>query len=73
MDDTTTMFRMYYAEKATTCIAVMRDTWFEVIFNRRPVAILVMNGEMEWMLAGGTILPDEIVDEIGYRIESRYM
>jgi len=73
MNDTITTFRMRYADKVTICAAVMRDTWYEVMFNRRPVAILVMNGEMEWMLAEGTILPDEIVAEIGYKIQSRYM
>ncbi len=72
MDDTITAFRMRYAGKPTICVAIMRGTWYEIMLNRIPVAGLVIIDDMEWLLAAGTILPDEIVEEIGYRIESRY-
>ena len=72
MDDTITGFRLRYADGLTFCMAIMHETCYEVFFNRRPVAELVMNDDMEWMLSAGVVLPDEIVAIIGRAIESKY-
>jgi len=64
---------MAYARELGICVAVMRETWFDVFFNDRHFGELVMDDNMEWVLSTGDSLPNELVYEIARKIELRYV
>jgi hypothetical protein len=72
MDDTLAWFGLGCANELGICVAIMHETWFELFFNNRPFGELVMNDNMDWILSTGDSLPDELVFEIGRKIERRY-
>lgn len=65
-------FELTYAGQRLRCRTVMYDTWYRIYFDGQLIAEIAMNGDMEWMLTGGSILPHETVRYIGRKIESRY-
>ena len=65
-------FALEYAGKAINCEVVMRSDNFDLLFDGRWMASLAHTDEWTWIQASGVILPEEIIDEIGSRIESEY-
>jgi hypothetical protein len=66
-------FAIAYAGQLIYCKAIMKDDHYEVLFNGRPVAAIAYNDYSNWMLTSGVILPEEIIAEIGSKIESHYL
>jgi len=67
-----TGFGLAYGGELIYCEAVMNEDNFDVLFDRKWVASIAHNDDWDWMQSSGVILPDEIVAEIGLRIESNY-
>jgi len=65
-------FGLDYANELVYCEAVMKENHYEVLFDGHWIASVVHNDEMEWSQASGTILPEAIIEEIGFRIDSNY-
>jgi hypothetical protein len=66
-------FAIVYAGELIYCKAIMKDDHYEVVFNGRRVAAIAYNEYWNWMLAWGVVLPQEIIAEIGFKIESHYL
>jgi hypothetical protein len=65
-------FGLEYGNQLIFCEAVMKDNHYEVLFDGKWIASVAHNDDMEWMQASGTILPENIIEEIGLRIESNH-
>jgi hypothetical protein len=65
-------FGLVYADQLIYCEAVMKDNCYEVLFDGEWIASVAHNDDWDWMQASGVILPDEIIAEIGLRIENFY-
>ena len=65
-------FGLAYAGQLVYCEAVMNHNEFDVLFDGKWVASIAHNDDCNWMQASGTILPEQIISEIGLKIESHY-
>lgn len=65
-------FSLEYAEKIINCEVVMQSNSYEILFDGRWMASIEHTDEWTWIQASGVILPDAIIDEIGFRVESEY-
>lgn len=65
-------FGLDYAGELIFCEAVMHDKHYNVLFDGKWVASVIHDDNMQWLQASGTILPETIIEEIGYRIDSNY-
>jgi hypothetical protein len=65
-------FGLAYGGELLFCEAIMRDKCYDVHFDGKWVAAIVYNDDMEWSQASGVILPETIIEEIGFRIDSNY-
>jgi hypothetical protein len=65
-------FGLDYGDQLIYCEAVMQHNEFDVLFDGKWVASVAHNEDWDWMQASGVILPEEIIAEIGLRIESHY-
>lgn len=65
-------FGLDYADELVYCEAVMKENHYEVLFDGKWIASVVHNDNMEWSQASGLILPESIIEQIGYRIDSNY-
>jgi hypothetical protein len=65
-------FGLAYAGELVYCEAVMQENEFDVLFDGNWVASIAHNEDWDWMQASGVILPEQIIAEIGLRIESHY-
>lgn len=66
-------FNTKYAGKLIVCTVVMNESSYDVLFDGNWVASVEHTDDLNWIQAGGIILPDEVVADIGYQIESRYL
>jgi hypothetical protein len=55
------------------CKAIMYPTSFEILLNSTKAADLILNDDWRWMPAHHSKLPEDVIEEIGNKIESRYM
>ena len=65
-------FVLEYANKPVICEVVMQSNAYDVLFDGRWMASIEHTDEWTWVQAAGVILPDAIIDEIGFRVESEY-
>ena len=65
-------FALVYADQLVDCKVIMQEEGYEVLFDGRWMASLAHTDEWTWIQASGVILPEEIVEEIGFRVESEY-
>ena len=65
-------FGLEYAGDLVYCETVMQDDHYEVLFNGVWIGTVEHTEDFEWIRPSGAILPQSIVDEIGFRIVSQY-
>lgn len=65
-------FGLEYAGEFVYCEATMQDDHYEILFNGVLKGTVAYTEEFEWIQASGAVLPQSIVDEIGFRIVSQY-
>ncbi len=65
-------FILDYANKAVVCEAIMQINAYDILFDGRFMASIVHTDYWTWIQSSGIILPQSIIDEIGFRIESEY-
>ena len=65
-------FPIVYGESAVICKVLMQESGYDVFFDDRPVASIEHTEEWTWIQASGVILPQTIIDEIGFEIEKKY-
>jgi len=65
-------FDLDYAGTTVDCKVVMEERGYTLFFDGRLMATIAHTDDMEWIQESGVILPEEIIDEIGYRVESEY-
>ncbi|GAA4326037.1 hypothetical protein GCM10023149_28630 [Mucilaginibacter gynuensis] len=63
---------MVYAENSVNCKVVMENEFYDVYFDGRWMAAIAHTDEWTWIQASGVPLPENIIEEIGARIESEY-
>ena len=73
MDNLLCQFGLHYGGEEVWCKTAMKETCYQLFFNCRYVAELVMDENMEWVLASGVVLPVEVINHIGQRIERKYL
>jgi len=52
--------------------AIMINNGFQILFNSKPIAQIIKNQNMTWEIYYGALLPDDIISEIGKRIERKF-
>ena len=65
-------FGLDYGNQLIYCEAVMKDNHYDLLFDGKWMASIAHNDNWDWMQESGVILPEEIIAEIGLRIESNY-
>jgi hypothetical protein len=65
-------FELDYADNAVVCKVIMQPDGYDILFDGRPMASIAHTDEWTWIQASGAILPQTIIDEIGFRVESEY-
>ena len=65
-------FAIEYAAKTVNCEVMMQPDAYDILFDGRWMASITHTEEWTWIQASGVILPDSIIDEIGFRVESEY-
>jgi len=65
-------FGLVYSNELIYSEAVMKENYFDVLFDGNWVASMAHTDAWDWMQASGIILPEEIIAEIGLTIESHY-
>lgn len=65
-------FGIAYNEDLIYCEAIMHDNYYDILFNGNWIASIALNGDDLWMQESGVILPQQIIDEIGEKIEKGY-
>jgi hypothetical protein len=61
-----------YARKLIYCEVSMREVGYDIHFNNVWKASVAHTVDFTWIQASGAVLPQEIIDEIGFRIKDRY-
>lgn len=65
-------FALEYAGNTVNCEVIMKPNAYDVVFEGRWMASIEHTEDWTWMQASGVILPDTIIAEIGFQIESQY-
>ena len=65
-------FAIEYGGELTYCEVLMRDVGYDIYLNNEWKASIAHTDDFTWIQASGAILPQEIIDEIGFRIEDKY-
>jgi hypothetical protein len=65
-------FTLQYATETVTCNVVMQMEGYDVFFDDRWMAAIAHTEDWTWVQASGVILPNDIIDDIGFRVESEY-
>ena len=65
-------FDLEYAGNTVDCKLVMEQRSYQVLFDGRLMATIAHTEDWNWIQESGVILPEEIIDEIGFRVESEY-
>jgi len=63
---------MIYADKAVLCKVTMQENSYDILFDGRLMASIAHTEDWTWIQASGVILPETIIDEIGFEIENKY-
>lgn len=65
-------FGLVYSGRLVYCEVTMQENAYSITFNAEWVASIECTENFTWIQASGTILPQEIIDEIGFKIESQF-
>ncbi|NCD68262.1 hypothetical protein [Mucilaginibacter agri] len=65
-------FGLDYANQLIYCEVIMRDNYYDVLFNGELTASIAHNVDWDWLQTSGVILNDETIAEIGLKIERYY-
>jgi hypothetical protein len=65
-------FGIEYANELIYCEAVMRDHYYDILFNSKWRASLEMTDIDTWTQVSGVTLPQTVIDEIGRKIQNHY-
>ena len=65
-------FELEYATKIVHCEVVMQLDTYDILFDGRWMASIAHTEDWTWIQASGVILPNDIIEEIGYRVEGEY-
>lgn len=72
MNPTSLGFGLVYAGQLLYSEVLIDEGFYRVLFNSKQIAEITYTFNFEWKLSAGALLPQSIVDEIGYRIENHY-
>jgi hypothetical protein len=70
--DNSFRFELQYAGRVVLCEVIMQIDAYDVMFDHRLMGSIEHTEDWTWIQASGIILPEEIIEEIGSRIESYY-
>lgn len=70
--DTSICCLINYNQRIVYVEAIMIDSGFQILFNSKPVTQIEVNDKFNWEIINGAVLPDEIINEIGSRIERKF-
>jgi hypothetical protein len=62
-------FNYIYNGEAVVCMAVMKETFYELYFDFKYICNIEMDDDWEWRACKETILSPQTVDEIGLHIQ----
>jgi hypothetical protein len=65
-------FGIEYGEELIYCEASMAERSYDIYFDGEWTASVAYTDQFHWIQGSGVILPQDIIDEIGQRIESHY-
>lgn len=65
-------FGLGYANRLIYCEVIMQEEGYDILFNSRWIGSQAYSDNFKWIQSAGFILPQEVVDEIGDRIEHVY-
>ena len=65
-------FGIAYGNEMIYCEARMDERSYDIYFNGTWTASVEHTDQLNWIQASGAILPQDIVDEIGQKIEGHY-
>ena len=65
-------FGLEYGGELIYCEVKMLDIGYDIYFNNEWKASVAHTVDFTWIQSSGAILPQEIIDEIGFQIEDRY-
>jgi len=65
-------FTLEYGGELFYCEVLMTEVGYNIHFNNEWKASIAYTEDFNWIQASGAILPQEIIDEIGFRIEDKY-
>lgn len=65
-------FPYEYAGQLYHCEVVMLEEGYDVFFDGRWMAGIAHTEDWTWIQSSGVILPDLVIEEIGFRVESEY-
>jgi hypothetical protein len=72
LESTAFNFELEYPDKPVDCKVVMNDASYDVYFDGRYMGDIQHTEDFTWIQASGVILPQGIVDEIGFQIEHMF-
>ena len=70
--DTSICCLVNYNQRLIYVEAIMIDSGFQILFNSKPVTQIERNEYFNWEIINGAVLPKEIINEIGSRIERKF-
>jgi len=65
-------FGIGYETRLVLCEVIMQDGGYEILFNGKNVAEIIMDDNMEWRQSNGYPLGCSLIYEIGFKIVSKY-
>ena len=65
-------FELGYADQTVDCKVIMQSDSYDILFDGRWMASIAHTEDWTWIQSSGVILPDAIIHEIGFRVESEY-
>ncbi len=64
-------FELMYGGAPVFCEVVMYENHYKTYFNGKFMAEIEMNDDFDWQIVTGTIIPEDIIEDIGAHIEGR--
>ena len=65
-------FELEYGDKLMSCEVFMKENGYDVLFDGRWMAHIAHTEDWTWIQASGVVLPEAVIEEIGFRVESEY-
>jgi len=65
-------FALEYGGELIYCEVIMKEVGYDIKFNNEWIASIAHTEDFTWIQESGAILPQEIIAEIGFRIEDKY-